>query len=605
MADQYEIDKVLEATDIVGLVSEYVKLEKFGKNYRGLCPFHNEATPSFVVSTEKKIAHCFGCQNGGNAINFLMKIENIDFNEALSKLAQKAGIAITNSFTPKKDQGFTKLYEIMQNTTEFYKNNLLKTETGLKALDYLHKRGLDEETIKVFNIGLAPNGYDSLYQVLHELKYNELDMVDLGLVSRSENGSYFDLFKSRIMFPLRNENGNIMGFSGRIFDSTDKTQAKYYNTKETIIFKKGQNLFNLDLAKGEALKKKRIILHEGQMDVIASYRSGLKEAICTLGTALTQDQVKLIKKYTNHIIVCYDGDKAGINASIKAIKLLRANSFNIHLVKLPDGMDPDEYVLKNGSLAYATYFENNIIDPTTYIYNQALSICNINDINSIEEAKKTIFEELNNCSNSVREAYLSSLAKFLNVSDKSLIMDFSLYSNINEPQNVVDFYDDTINTSKNISSRFELTNIICEFKLIIVAKRSKEQAQEIDQKINPYLSAMSELGGQIWMTLVDEYYGKYEKYDEARFLKLLEPDEVKHYLNGIAQLQRYCDGKDNYTKKDIDDCIKKLKLKQIDIDIKNLEKQSKKTLDLDEKCKLLNQINEKKKIKDKLKNGRK
>lgn len=603
MADQNEIDKVLEATDIVGLVSEYVKLEKFGKNYKGLCPFHSEATPSFVVSTDKKIAHCFGCGGGGNAIKFLSQIENISFNDALAKLASKAGISISLQQSVKKDQGFTKLYEIMQNSMEFYKNNLLKTQLGLKALDYLNKRGLDEETIKVFNIGLAPNSYDSLYKVLTDLNYKELDMIDLGLVSRNDSNEYYDLFKNRIMFPIKNDNGNVIGFSGRIYDTTDKNQAKYINTKETLIFKKGQNLFNLDLAKSEALKKKRIILHEGQMDVIASYRSGLKEAICTLGTALTEEQAKLIKKYSNNIIVCYDGDKAGINASIKAIRLLRRLGFIIHLVKLPNGMDPDEYVLKLGKDEYVKYFESNIIDATAYIFNQAIEGKNLNDSTQAEEAKRIIFDELCMTSASTKEAYLNKLASILNVSIQGILQDYNTYFNLNTQNEPNNYFEEPNYPVLDISTKPELRNIICEFKLITVAKRSREEALQLDDRINNYLSCLSDQGREIWIKLIDTFYQNYSKFSETYFIKLLSEENLKYYTTGLEQLTKYCHGRYNYTKEDIDACVRKLRITQINEQNKSINKKISQSNDLDEQIKLIEQKFANKKVKQKLKMG--
>lgn len=559
MATKEEIDEILDKTDIVGLVSRYVKLEKAGKDFKGLCPFHSEATPSFVVSPEKRIFKCFGCGEAGNAIAFYSKCENITYGEAIIKLAKEANVIIKGYKEVKPKNDYTLFYNIMKNSMEFYADNLLKTEQGINAIKYLNKRGLDANTIRAFNIGLAPNTYDSLYQVLHDLNYKELDMIDLGLVNRSNSNTYYDIFKDRIMFPIINDSGNVIGFSGRIYNTVDKTQPKYINTKETIIYKKGSNLFNLNLAKAEILKKKRIILHEGQMDVIASYRSGLKEAVCTLGTALTDEQAKLLKRYANHIIVCYDGDSAGIHASIKAIKLLRHHGFNIHLVKLPNGMDPDEFVLKNGIEAYSKYFEENIIDPTAYIFNETLNGKNLNDINEIENIKKIIFEELSLSSNSVREIYLKNLAKRINVSYDNIIMDFNSYYNTTPKNENVEFYDEPINNSNFIDVVHENRKYPYEIKLINAAVASKKLALDIDSRINESLDALSIQTRTIWMKLIDEFYSSNDKISQNEFLRILTVEELEYYNEGNRLLSKYYKNcKNNYSKEDIDDCINKI-----------------------------------------------
>ena len=274
MATQEEIQKIEDATDIVKLVSNYVKLEKVGKNYKGLCPFHGEDTPSFVVSPEKNVAHCFGCGGGGSPIKFLEQIENIDFLTALEKLAKFNGIPFEAHSRPKANEQLTKYYKIMQIAVNFYKKNFDSTEEGQKAREYLKARGLDDQTIEDFKIGLSPKPGDTLYQVLKDSNVLELDMSDVGVVDKS-NDRYYDLFSNRIMFPIYNEDGNPIGFSARIYNSKDKNNPKYINSRETILYKKANVIFNLQNAKGNIMRNKRIILHEGQMDVIAAYRSGL------------------------------------------------------------------------------------------------------------------------------------------------------------------------------------------------------------------------------------------------------------------------------------------------------------------------------------------
>lgn len=562
MASKQEIQNIIDATDIVSLVSEYVKLDKQGKNYKGLCPFHHEDTPSFVVNQEKKLAHCFGCGGGGDPIKFLMQIENINYPEAINRLAKRSGIKLNNAYENTRPNPLTKYFQIMQIAQAFYNKFLENSESGKDALNYLYKRGLDDETIKVFGIGLAPMEPNLLYQVLKESNCLELDMADLGLVDKNNHG-YYDIFTRRIMFPICNETGNCLGFSGRIYNNSDKNQPKYVNSRDTILYKKKDVLFNLHLAKGEILKKKRVILHEGQMDVIASYRSGLKEAVCTMGTALSIDQAMILKKYTNHAVICYDGDKAGINASLKAIKIFQDAGFIVHLVLLPNGADPDDFVLKNGTLAYADYFENNLLDANSYIYEQAVLNKNFNDETVIDGIKTQVFEMIfRSNSNTIKEEYLSKLANKLGVSLNALSLDYSKYCNIYAPTNVVDNYVEDKNNLdfvKPIKNLDIIQNY--EIRLFMYAKATKEKALYIDNVLSDRIEALSKNNQNLWISLINGYYEMYNEFNEELFISMLSDEAKNHYYHIMDILK-----KDMlpYTDENLNDCLEKLRLVKID-----------------------------------------
>lgn len=562
MASKQEIQNVIDATDIVSLVSEYVKLDKQGKNYKGLCPFHHEDTPSFVVNQEKKLAHCFGCGGGGDPIKFLMQIENINYPEAINRLAKRSGIKLNNAYENTRPNPLTKYFQIMQTAQAFYNKFLENSESGKEALNYLYKRGLDDETIKVFGVGLAPMEPNLLYQVLKESNYLELDMADLGLVDKNNHG-YYDIFTRRIMFPIYNEAGSCLGFSGRIYNTNDKNQPKYINSRDTILFKKKDVLFNLHLAKGEILKKKRVILHEGQMDVIASYRSGLKEAVCTMGTALSIDQAMILKKYTNHAVICYDGDKAGINASLKAIKIFQDAGFIVHLVLLPNGADPDDFVLKNGTKAYADYFEHNMLDANSYIFEQAVLNKNFNDETVVEGVKTQVFEMMfRSNSNTVIEEYLTKLAARLNVSVQALALDYNKYCNIYAPTNVVDnFVDDKNNLDfvQPIKKLDVIQNF--EIRLFMYAKSSKEKALYIDSTLNDRMEALSKPNQNLWISLINGYYEMYQEFDEAVFINTLSDEARDHYFKIMEVLKR---DMLPYTDENLNDCLEKLRLVKLD-----------------------------------------
>lgn len=564
MATQEEIEKIEQATDIVKLVSNYVKLEKIGKSYKGLCPFHSEDTPSFVVSPEKNLAHCFGCGGGGSPIKFLEQIENIDFLTALEKLAKFNGIPFEAHQKPKVNQGLTKYYKIMQIAVNFYKKNFDSTEEGLKAKEYLHNRGLDDQTIEDFKIGLSPKPGDTLYQVLKDSDVLELDMSDVGLVDKS-NDRYYDLFSNRIMFPIYNEDGNPIGFSARIYNSNDKNSPKYINSRETILYKKANVIFNLQNAKGNIMRNKRIILHEGQMDVIASYRSGLKEAICTMGTALSINQAKLLQKYANHAIICYDGDKAGINASLKAINVFKSLGFMIHLVLLPDGMDPDEYVLKYGEEKYKEYFLSNLLDENQYRLKVFTANKNFNDLNVLNEVKNNCFSMIAQMeSQAEQEDYLKQLSKILDISFEALNSDYNNFrgsivleqgfdGNTNRSENYAElpFVEENY-TPKEIKKWYKMY----EARLFGYARSSKSTALYIDGILADRMEAMSFEGQSLWIRLINSFYSTLDYFDEAAFLKMLSSSEAEYYFNILEMLSK---DKTPYTDEDLNDCLRKLK----------------------------------------------
>ena len=547
MVTQEEIQKIIESTDMVKLVSPYVKLSKQGHGWKGLCPFHNEKTPSFNVEPDKRIAKCFGCGKGGNPITFLMEIEQIKFNEALAKLAEMNGIKIDLKLKNENKQDYSNFYKMYEVVQKLYTQNLTLTKSGKEAIKYLYKRGLDDETIKMFQIGLAPSEMDSAYKVLKDSNFLELDMIDLGIVNSSPKG-YYDLFTRRIMFPICDEFGHVIGYSGRLFDNDDPNQPKYVNTKETFLFKKGLVLYNLHNAKSEMLRKKRVILHEGQMDVIAAYRAGLKEAVCTMGTALTLEHARTLKRFTENVVICFDGDKAGINASKKAIKIFKQVNMKVHLVLLPKGSDPDDFVCNNGAEAYVDYFENNILDEHDYLFEVAFLNKDLNDGLIIEEVKKEVFDLIRNLpSQTLKDKYLNILSNRLNSNLESIIIDYNSYCNSSEPTYSVENYDDSYIFNDPVFETTPLVeptpkfNNIFEIRLLLYARSSKEKALSIDEKISDYFNAFTPVNRNIWIKLVNEYYASNEYFDDKKFMSFLNAEEKKVYLDNIEQARTSID----------------------------------------------------------------
>lgn len=340
-----DLELIKSKINIVDLISEYLPLKKAGVNFKANCPFHQEKTPSFMVSPERGIWHCFGaCQEGGDVFKFLMKKENIDFPEALEILAKRAGVVLKRK--EKRDRGKDRLFEVNEKAGEFYHFLLTKHPLGKKALDYLHQRGLTDETITTFKLGYAPNSWDSLTHFLTKRGFNPPEIVRAGLIIPSTRGGY-DRFRARVMFPLLDLKNQLLGFAGRVLKAEE---PKYINTPTTEVFDKGSFLFGLNLAKAEIQQKNAAILAEGEMDMITSFQSGVRNIVATKGTGLTASQIELIKRYTDTILLCFDQDLAGDSASRRGIELADQAGLNIKVIKLDGGKDPAEIALKDKKL---------------------------------------------------------------------------------------------------------------------------------------------------------------------------------------------------------------------------------------------------------------
>ena len=449
MISEEKINEIIDKTDMVGLVSEFVTLQKRGKNYFGLCPFHADQTPSFSVSPSKKIAKCMSCGEGGNPINFLRKIKNVSFEEACFLLADRVGVQLERTKTIKHVDENSKYYEINQVAQKFYEHFLHNSQSGKEALEYLNKRGLDLETIKMFGIGLAPKNYTTLTKVLSDKGYSLTDAHDIGLITRKEN-DYYDMFFNRIMFPIIDEAGHVLGFSGRVFDG-DTSGGKYVNTQETVIYKKGEMLYNLNNAIPHIRKMGRVILCEGQMDVISLSNAGIKEVVCSLGTALTEQQASLIKKYSNNVLICYDGDSAGVKATGKAFNLLKG--LTVNSITLPNGMDPDEYLKSRGKDSFLEFIESNQKDVYGYLYSNAFLNRNLNVAYDYEEVKKTVFNLLFKSGSALLvEKYLHQLAIDLKVSYDAIYNDYNIYFKQGSGQKNVEVLEETPKISKEMKA---------------------------------------------------------------------------------------------------------------------------------------------------------
>ena len=356
------INEVFSENDIVDYISQYVKLKKSGRDYSGLCPFHNEKSPSFHVSQDKQLFHCFGCGAGGNLVQFVMRMEGLDFVEALKLLADRAGIVLPEENSYADDALHRKkqrIYAMNQMSARFYYNTLVKSQEGKQALAYFFARKILPKTINVYGLGYAPDGVDALYRHLKGQGFSDGEIVEAGLAAE-RNGKFHDRFRNRVMFPIIDLRGNVIGFGGRIMGQAVEVNGfkppKYLNSAETPVFNKGRNLFSLNLAKKDP--SDQLILVEGYMDVISTYQAGVHNVVATLGTALTENQAKLMMKYCSEILICYDGDEAGQKATIRAIEIINSVGGRSRVIKLRGAKDPDEYIKANGVESFQSAVRN-------------------------------------------------------------------------------------------------------------------------------------------------------------------------------------------------------------------------------------------------------
>lgn len=345
--DDQLLEEIRSRANIVDVISEYVELKHSGANYMGLCPFHHEKTPSFSVSPSKEIFKCFGCGEGGDVISFIMKRENLGFRDAVKFLADKYNITLREYVDENKEirDKRERFYEINKEAAKYYLNNLRKSRL---AMSYLQQRGIDPTTITKYAIGYAKEEWDGLKQHLQLLGYGEEELLELNLISKAKNGKTYDRFRNRIMFPIINSQNRVIGFGGRVLD---QSLPKYLNSRDTLVFHKGSNLYNLNIISKEQNREK-IILVEGYMDVISLYKSGINYSVASLGTSLTEEQAKLMKRYAKEFFICYDADTAGQKATERAIDILLSVGVSPRIIQLDDHLDPDEYIKKYGKINF-------------------------------------------------------------------------------------------------------------------------------------------------------------------------------------------------------------------------------------------------------------
>ncbi len=418
------LDEIVARCDIVSVVNEYVPLKRKGSNYQGLCPFHNEKTPSFSVSPGKQIFHCFGCGKGGNVFRFIMDIEGVSFLEAVERLAKRANVTLpekemTAAQRAKLEQ--RKRYLKINNfAARYYQKILLETEAGRPYREYLQKRQIDEEIIQKFQLGATPSGWDNLYQNLKKRGVTTQEMLDLGLISASRReGQYIDRFRNRLMFPIGNEKGEIIAFGGRIIDK-DSSPQKYLNSPDTPLFHKSRNLYGLHLARNSIRNQDMAIIVEGYMDVISCHQHGITNAVAPLGTAFTPEQGRLLMRSTYQIGISFDGDAAGIKATMRCLDILSDLGATARVIQIPDQADPDEFLKKYGKEAFLQLIEDSQ-ELVMYKIARYMETTNTDSIRGKMKVVEQLLPDLRKMQSAVaRETAVRLVAAQLQVSEKAV-----------------------------------------------------------------------------------------------------------------------------------------------------------------------------------------
>lgn len=572
-----EINDIRASADIVAIIGSYIPLTQKGKNFVGVCPFHDDHSPSMSVSPEKQIYKCFACGASGNVFTFVAEYENVSFIEAVRIVASKCGkeLSIT-TYNNNVSQALKEENEIMDLTQKFFLNNL-RTKFGKDALEYLKNRGLNEDIIKEFGIGLSLDSNDSLYQLLLKKNYDIKKLLDLGLVN-SVNGKTYDMFTRRITFPLWDKDGNIVGFSARIYRN-EKDVSKYMNSRESKLFKKGETLYNYHKAKDIAKREKKIIVVEGFMDAIRIFSIGIKNVVALQGTAMTTEQIQLLKKLRVKVILCLDNDNAGLIATINNGDELIKNEIETEVIRLSGEKDPDEYILANGGKA----FKNNVDKPLSYFEFKMNYLKQNKDLNNVEDLS----------------IYVNDVLKSLTEIDDPILKELTLDKMSKE-------YNLSISVLKNKLEQLEPVKIKKEIKSTVIEKQRKDVfmigSEKIlyfmmngEEYIREYQKKLGFFEDSLYREIANEIVYFYETNKEitvADFITYVNDkndirDKVMEIVNDSANDEVTIEAMDEYI-----DALSRVLVKN---EIKRLKKLMKSELDEAKKLEIALQIKELKK----------
>lgn len=553
---QEVIEEVRHRTNIVDIIGQYVQLKKSGKNYMGLCPFHEERSPSFSVAEDKQIFHCFGCGKGGTVFNFLQEIEGISFPESVKRVADLEHLSVDFDWSEPREVADTpenqqrrSLLQLHSKAAELYHHILVNTKIGEPALNYLLERGLTQELIETFQIGFAPQKRDFLSQVFKNEQLDETLFEPSGLFVQRDNGTFLDRFYQRIMFPINDPQGNVIAFSGRLLKTADfpgDEMPKYLNSPETTLFNKRETLFNFDRARKEIRKENTVLLFEGFMDVIAAWQSGVKSGVASMGTSLTNEQIRRLERVAKEVVICYDGDNAGVQATNRAIQLLQENShFDLSIVSIPEKLDPDEYVRKYGAEAFQNLANHGRETVFSFKMNYHRLTRNMNNEKEQLDYVNELLRELTNVQSPLeRDRYLNQIAQEFQLSVHSLEEQFN---QLKQEQRSVQrqerqrFYQDEmmpppmeepVFEENHVQNKLPLTQVQKAERSLLFRLMNEQGVRQTIQQLPDFSFAHDEY--QELYFLLESYATLHQSFDIADFINFLQDNQTKQLAIEIA-----------------------------------------------------------------------
>ena len=577
------LDEVRNSNDIVDVISQYISLKRSGRNYFGLCPFHNEKSPSFSVSPDKQIFHCFGCGVGGNVISFISKIEGIGFKEAIEVLAEKANIklpTIDNNLDSKKEELKSKVYKVNSFTAEFYHKRLYESSSKT-AQEYVKKRQLNNETLKSFKIGFSGK-FDELYQALRNEGFKDEEILESGLVNKNDNGKYIDRYRNRLMIPIFDERNRVIAFGGRVLDDS---KPKYINSPENIVYSKGRHLFGLNVAKkGET---KRLLIVEGYMDAISLHQRGITNVVASLGTALTTQQGWLLRKNAEQVILGFDSDGAGQTAIMRAMEVMQNMGCDMRVLQMSGAKDPDEYVIKYGSARFQKLLDEaiSLIEFKIKVLQKDLNLENASDkIKFLNEIAKLISKIDNTME---REIYIEKIAKGYSISKEAI------YAEVNKLQYSNRQTTKILEKEKTIIKRnkLQISNQISEEikkrenTIIWILINSIETYKVIKNNIN-----IEDFKDETNKEILKKIYEELEK-GNTNIISVLDHAENEKIQNHLTEIMATDYGiTDN--KKAIEDLLKKYELEKLENKRNSLLLELNQETDLEKKRNIGKELND-------------
>ena len=529
------IRNVREQNDIVEVIEEYVALKKQGRNHKGLCPFHDEKTPSFSVAKDRQMFHCFGCGQGGDVIEFMMEIESFSFVEAIQYLANRAGITLpdtTSTTQPSISKEANELLKAFDWLTKYYHHLLKYSDDGKQGLQYLLDRGLNEKTIDDFQLGYSPVNSKFTINFLEKKGFHEQFLIKYGFLSPRENSPPVDIFRGRVIFPIKNHLGRTVAFGGRAIQ--DDQQPKYLNSIEHELFQKSNLLFHFDEAKNHIRKQNQVIIFEGYMDVLRAYQAGIKNIVATLGTSLTEYQAKLLKRYVDTVILCYDADNAGFQASYNAANLLKKVGCEVKIAQVKDNMDPDEYILTYGG----EQFKEQVIDASDTYFKFFMKFKKKQYNLSIDSEKlayiETIVEKLAEIESPIeRDFYITDIADEFQLSSDIIKHDVEKYRKRN--QNFMDKSSHNSNTNTKIMMTHpsQVLPAYYNAERMLLARMLKHThiIEKVQQKLNGRFNAEEH---KVILTHLYALYEEQREIDPNELLDKIQDQEIKKIVTELV-----------------------------------------------------------------------